>query len=149
MFFSGEKEYDVAEICYDRTNSIETGKSGSGMFYLFLAILSSSTIAFLFKFAENREMNPYIITTANYFVATFISLFFILNNQLQQGLVKGQSFISEWQLLLASPEEPKDTEKPLPAAGEAAANTLLGFSLLIVGAILAMYDKKWRSRLNK
>lgn len=70
------------------------------MFYLFLAILSSSTIAFLFKFAENREMNPYIITTANYFVATFISLFFILNNQLQRGLVKGQSFISEWQLLL-------------------------------------------------
>lgn len=71
------------------------------MIYLFLAILSSSTIAFLFKFAENREMNPYIITTANYFVATFISLFFILNNQLQQGLVKEQSFISEWQLLLA------------------------------------------------
>lgn len=70
------------------------------MFYLFLAILSSSTIAFLFKFAENREMNPYIITSANYFVATFISLFFILNNQLQRGLVKGQSFISEWQLLL-------------------------------------------------
>ncbi len=71
------------------------------MFYLFLAILSSSTIAFLFKFAENREMNPYLITSANYFVATIISLFFILNNQLFQGLIKEESFISEWQLLLS------------------------------------------------
>lgn len=66
------------------------------MFYLFLAIICSSTIAFVFKFAENREMNPYAITTANYFIASVISLFMIVNSNLLQGLGKEQTFIKEW-----------------------------------------------------
>lgn len=71
------------------------------MYYLFLAILSSSMIAFLFKFAENRQMNPYVITSANYFIAAMVSLFLILKNQLLTGLTKGASFLTEWSLLLA------------------------------------------------
>ena len=71
------------------------------MFYLFLAIISSSTIAFLFKFAENRQLNPYIITSANYFLASIISLVFILRNQLLENLVKQESFFEEWRLLFA------------------------------------------------
>ena len=72
------------------------------MAYLFLAILSSSMIAFLFKFAENRQMNPYVITSANYFIAAMISLFLILKNQLLNDLVKGPSFFKEWSLLLSN-----------------------------------------------
>lgn len=71
------------------------------MFYLFLAILSSSTIAFLFKFAENREMNPYVITSANYFIASIVSLLFIMNQQLFQAFVREKSFLEEWNYLLA------------------------------------------------
>lgn len=71
------------------------------MFYLFLAILCSSTIAFLFKFAENREMNSYIITSANYFIASTVSLFLIIYNNLFQGVVKETSFLDEWLLLLS------------------------------------------------
>lgn len=71
------------------------------MFYLLLAILCSSTIAFLFKFAENREMNPYIITSANYFAASFISLLLILMNDLLEGLEPDQAFLEEWKHLLS------------------------------------------------
>lgn len=71
------------------------------MFYLFLAILCSSTIAFIFKFAESREVNPYVITTANYFVASAISLFMIVGNKLLQGLTKEQAFLKEWKSLLS------------------------------------------------
>lgn len=70
------------------------------MFYLFLAIICSSTITFIFKFAENREMNPYVMTSANYFIASAISLFMILHNNLLKGLVKEQSFLQEWEILL-------------------------------------------------
>ena len=71
------------------------------MLYLFLAIICSSTIAFIFKFAENRNMNPYIITSANYFIASIISLLMIINNNTLKGLVREQSFISEWNYLLS------------------------------------------------
>ncbi len=71
------------------------------MLYLFLAIICSSTIAFIFKFAENRNMNQYIITSSNYFIASTISLFMIINNNLLKGLVKEQSFFSEWKILLS------------------------------------------------
>lgn len=70
------------------------------MLYLFLAIICSSTIAFIFKYAENRELNSYLITSANYFTASVISLSLILNQELLTGLVKEQSFLKEWQFLL-------------------------------------------------
>lgn len=71
------------------------------MIYLLLAIICSSTIAFLFKFAEKREMNSYVITSANYFTASAISLFMIINNNLLRGLVQEESFLKEWETLLA------------------------------------------------
>ena len=74
------------------------------MLYLFLAIICSSTIAFIFKFAENLKMNQYIITSSNYFIASTISLFMITNNDLLKGLVQEQSFLSEWKILLSQNE---------------------------------------------
>ena len=44
------------------------------MLYLFLAILSSSSIAWLFKITEGGNYNRYRVTTANYGVAFFVSL---------------------------------------------------------------------------
>lgn len=71
------------------------------MFYLFLAIICSSTIAFIFKYAERRNTNQYIITSANYLIASTISLFMIFNKNLLKGLVKEQSFLNEWKFLLS------------------------------------------------
>lgn len=44
------------------------------MIYLALAILSSSSIAWLFKITEGGSYNRYRVTTANYGVAFFVSL---------------------------------------------------------------------------
>lgn len=44
------------------------------MFYLVLAILSSSSIAWLFKITEGGTYNRYRVTTANYGVAFMVSL---------------------------------------------------------------------------
>lgn len=67
------------------------------MLYLFLAILCSSAIALLFKFAQNRNMNPYVMTCSNYLIAVFISLWMMISRQLLRGLEKAPSFISEWK----------------------------------------------------
>jgi multidrug transporter EmrE-like cation transporter len=50
------------------------------MFYLFLAIISSSAIALIFKHSENNNMNRFAITSMNYVVAFSTSLIIILNN---------------------------------------------------------------------
>jgi multidrug transporter EmrE-like cation transporter len=43
------------------------------MIYLFLAIISSSSIALIFKFSESRNMNRYAVTTVNYLAAVLVS----------------------------------------------------------------------------
>ena len=74
------------------------------MLYLSLAIICSSTIAFIFKFAEKRKMNQYVITSSNYFIASAISLFMILKNNLLIRLVKEKSFFNELNFLLSQDE---------------------------------------------
>lgn len=71
------------------------------MFYLFLAILCSSLIAFIFKYAEADKTNKYVITSANYFIASSISFTLIVKGQLLQGLVKEYPFFVEWKFLLS------------------------------------------------
>lgn len=44
------------------------------MIYLFLAIISSASIAVILKFSENRKLNRYAVTSANYVAAFTISL---------------------------------------------------------------------------
>jgi len=44
------------------------------MFYLFLAILCSSSIALIFKFSETNNMNRFLVTTMNYLIAFSTSL---------------------------------------------------------------------------
>ncbi|MDY0016986.1 MAG: EamA family transporter [Candidatus Delongbacteria bacterium] len=44
------------------------------MIYLFLAIISSASIAVILKFSENRNLNRYAVTSANYVAAFTISL---------------------------------------------------------------------------
>ncbi|MDN6161280.1 MAG: hypothetical protein L0I79_00770, partial [Atopostipes sp.] len=71
------------------------------MIYLLFAIVSSSSIAFLFKFAENRSMNSYVITTANYFIAAVISFLLIIREGLLIDLIQESSFIVEWRQILS------------------------------------------------
>lgn len=54
------------------------------MFSLFLAILASSSIAWLFKVTEGGNYNRYRVTTANYAIAFTVSLILFLNSLLQQ-----------------------------------------------------------------
>lgn len=54
------------------------------MIFLFLGILSSSSIALIFKYTETSNRNRYAITTANYFMATVISIIMIVSS----GLIK-------------------------------------------------------------
>lgn len=71
------------------------------MFYLFLAMLCSATIAMIFKYTEDKDSNRYLITSSNYFIAFSISLFMVFNKKILIGLVKEQSFYSELRLLLS------------------------------------------------
>lgn len=63
------------------------------MIYLTLAIISSATIALIFKYSENTNSNRYLITSTNYFVASMISLFMILSKNLLLNINKTTSFI--------------------------------------------------------
>lgn len=49
------------------------------MYYLFLAIICSSSIALTFKHTENLNLNRNNITSYNYITASIISLFFLIN----------------------------------------------------------------------
>lgn len=53
------------------------------MFYLGLAIMTSASIALIFKFSENRDMDRYVVTSFNYLAASIVSLTIILINDLQ------------------------------------------------------------------
>lgn len=54
------------------------------MVSLFLAIVSSSSIAWLFKITEGGSYNRYRVTTANYGVAFFVSLLFYVTGRQTQ-----------------------------------------------------------------
>lgn len=67
-----------------------------------LAIISSASIALIFKYSENTNNNRYLITSTNYFVAFIISLFMIFYKGLLLNLAKTSGFISEIKLLNSS-----------------------------------------------
>lgn len=69
------------------------------MFYLFLAILCSSSIALIFKYTESGQSNRYVITSSNYFIAFMTSLFMIIIKKLFVDIDTNQSFSQE--LILA------------------------------------------------
>lgn len=50
------------------------------MIYLFIAILCSASIALIFKFSENNNLNRYVVTSFNYLTAFSISIIIILFN---------------------------------------------------------------------
>ena len=70
------------------------------MSYLFFAIICSSTIAFIFKFAEKRQINQFTITTSNYFIASVVSLIMIIRGDLLTGLKIKDSLFTEWKFIL-------------------------------------------------
>ena len=72
------------------------------MFYLFLAIICSSTIALIFKYTENSNTNRYAITSSNYFIAFTTSLFMILYRGLLSGVQKEIPFLEEFKLLASN-----------------------------------------------
>ena len=71
------------------------------MFFLFVATLCSATIALIFKYTENSNTNRYLITSSNYFIAFVISIFMAFYKGLFAGLVKEQSFFTEFKFLLS------------------------------------------------
>lgn len=72
------------------------------MFYLFLAILCSASVALILKYSENTNANRYVITSANYFIAFAICLFMIFYKGLLNGLSKEISFLNDFKILLAN-----------------------------------------------
>jgi multidrug transporter EmrE-like cation transporter len=60
------------------------------MIYLFLAILSSASIAMILKFSENKNLNRYAVTSANYVAAFSVSLLMNFGT----GEAKGQGVFS-------------------------------------------------------
>lgn len=48
------------------------------MFYLFLAILCSASIALLFKYSESNKLNRYALTSINYVAAFSVSLIMVI-----------------------------------------------------------------------
>ncbi len=65
------------------------------MFYLFLAILCSSSIALIFKHTESGQSNRYVITSSNYFIAFMTSLFMIIIKRLFVDIDTNHSFSQE------------------------------------------------------
>ena len=59
---------------------------GASLLYLILAVLCSTSIALIFKVSETRRMNRYVVTTANYMVATAVSLSFLAGRGLLNRL---------------------------------------------------------------
>jgi len=60
------------------------------MIYLFLAVISSASIAIILKFSENRNLNRYAVTSANYVAAFTISL--LMNFGV--GKIQGESSLN-------------------------------------------------------
>ncbi len=75
------------------------------MFYLFFAIICSSTIAFIFKYAEKQNTNQYLVTSSNYFTASIISLWMIINKNIFVDLVKEESFFNEMKLVISGAQD--------------------------------------------
>lgn len=75
------------------------------MYFLILAIISSSSIALIFKYTEENNMNRYAVTSANYFTAFILSFFmFIINYEGKNLFLKPSlsSFINESSSVLTS-----------------------------------------------
>lgn len=72
------------------------------MFYLFLAIICSATIALIFKYTENSNTNRYVITSANYFIAFATSLFMIIYRGLLSGITREISLVEDFKLLTSN-----------------------------------------------
>jgi len=53
------------------------------MIYLLFAILTSASIALIFKFSEGRNMDRYVITSFNYLAASLVSAIIITVNDLK------------------------------------------------------------------
>lgn len=53
------------------------------MTYLAFAILTSASIALIFKFSESRNMDRYVVTSFNYLAASLVSIIIITANEIK------------------------------------------------------------------
>lgn len=72
------------------------------MFYLFLAIICSASIALIFKYTENTDTNRYVITSANYFIAWVTSFIMISYQGILKGVVREVSFLDDVTSLIGN-----------------------------------------------
>lgn len=60
------------------------------MIYLLLAIISSASIALVFKYSETNQLNRYGITTVNYLTAFIVSLFLFITETNKKLVTVGE-----------------------------------------------------------
>lgn len=53
------------------------------MIYLTFAVITSASIALIFKLSENRKLDRFVVTSTNYFTASLISLILIVGSSLK------------------------------------------------------------------
>ncbi|MGB3367779.1 MAG: SMR family transporter [Acidaminobacteraceae bacterium] len=72
------------------------------MLYLILATICSATIALIFKYTENSNLDRYVITSSNYFIASVTSLFMIFSKKIFTSIDMDTSFVKEINIALTS-----------------------------------------------
>ncbi|MCK4980465.1 MAG: EamA family transporter, partial [Candidatus Delongbacteria bacterium] len=72
------------------------------MIYLFLAILSSASIAMILKFSETKNFNRYAVTSMNYVVAFSISLALSPLDSSEDLSFSLNSMLNEFSLVLVN-----------------------------------------------
>lgn len=70
------------------------------MISLILAIMSSASIALIFKISENGKYNRYRVTTANYFTAFTFSLFLYISSSSHIGIYNAITSTDWYSLML-------------------------------------------------
>ncbi len=72
------------------------------MLYLALAILCSASIALIFNYSEGHNLNRLAVTTANYFMASLVSLYLIWESRLAIKVdLSSLDFIDEFKSVIS------------------------------------------------
>lgn len=69
------------------------------MLSLILAMLCSSSIALIFRYSENNDLNRYAVTTCNYITASITSMVLIIIGNSEFKLYSFKSFIYEFRYI--------------------------------------------------
>lgn len=83
------------------------------MIYLAFAILTSASIALIFKFSEKRNMDRFVVTSFNYLAASLVSLIIISVNDLTLPFISFTITWKDFRSVLTALNGPADTRSSL------------------------------------